>query len=140
MIVEAIEAFYSEATGAVQPWRDIEVSDDVGNGLIDEGLVRAIGGGGGGGVFSSANVTLVLDGEIILYDAFYIVDGVLTHYDDIPISTSQVLVMPLTNGSINLGLVNEMPGKELTVSGAATYDGEEDLTITGDCTITLGGK
>ncbi len=58
MRIEPKQAFYNEETGAVQPWKDIEVTDSVGNALVAEGLVTEIeGGGGGGGDFGSAKVT-----------------------------------------------------------------------------------
>lgn len=49
MRIEPQQAFYNDATGAVQPWKDIEVTDAVGNALVAEGLVTEIEGGGGGG-------------------------------------------------------------------------------------------
>lgn len=49
MRIEPKQAFYNEDTGAVQPWKDIEVTDAVGNTLVAEGLVTEIEGGGGGG-------------------------------------------------------------------------------------------
>lgn len=49
MRIEPKQAFYNDDTGAVQPWKDIEVTDAVGNKLVAEGLVREIEGGGGGG-------------------------------------------------------------------------------------------
>lgn len=60
MLVEAKQAFYNEETGAVQPWRDIEVEDTLGNELVSEGLVEAIaaGGGGGGGNTIVTNATM----------------------------------------------------------------------------------
>lgn len=52
MRIEPKAAFYNEETGAVQPWKDIEVTDSVGNALVSEGLAIAIAEGGGGGTGS----------------------------------------------------------------------------------------
>lgn len=57
MIVEARQAFYSEETGAVSPWRDIEVNDTVGEGLIGTGLAVEVSGGSSD--LSIATVTLI---------------------------------------------------------------------------------
>lgn len=148
MIVEAIEAFYSEATGAVQPWRDIEVSDDVGNGLIDEGLVRAIGGGGGGVHFSDAAVTINIsgDGTVVLSDIYFWAGGQLMYQDSMPLpkeASGETFYTLLVDGSAVVGCE---PGEgvtsiDVTTSGDATYYNDE-ITINGDCTIIveLGGK
>lgn len=60
MRIEPKQAFYNEDTGAVQPWKDIEVTDAVGNALVAEGLVTEIeGGGGGSSDFSTATIHIV---------------------------------------------------------------------------------
>lgn len=46
MIIEPKAAFYNGATGAVRPYRDIEVNDAVGASLIQQGLAKGVGGGG----------------------------------------------------------------------------------------------
>lgn len=58
MRIEPKAAFYNEETGAVQPWKDIEVTDSVGNALVSEGLAIAIAEGGGGGTGTKWNVVL----------------------------------------------------------------------------------
>lgn len=62
MRIEPKQAFYNDATGAVQPWKDIEVTDTVGNALVAEGLVTEIeGGGGGADGIKTAKVTLTVN-------------------------------------------------------------------------------
>lgn len=62
MRIEPKAAFYNEETGAVQPWKDIEVTDSVGNALVSEGLAIAIAeGGGGGGETEYVEVTFQLE-------------------------------------------------------------------------------
>lgn len=75
MIVEARQAFYSEETGAVSPWRDIEVTDTVGEGLIGSGLaVEVSAGGGGGGDFSTEQVTFEIGSGVGAFEYMAQVD------------------------------------------------------------------
>lgn len=146
MRIEPKQAFYNDATGAVQPWKDIEVTDAVGNSLVAEGLVTEIeGGGGGGGDFNVANVT-VSTGE----DQFFSVDAIK---DDGGIDYTSIWESEdgfNTNAMLNDGeekifklwyhgdSVNVYPNNVVeSVTGDAVYDsGTNFITITGDCTIT----
>ena len=69
MRIEPKAAFYNEETGAVQPWKDIEVTDSVGNALVSEGLAIAIAEGGGGG---GETITWILDNATatVAYDSY----------------------------------------------------------------------
>ena len=80
MLVEVKQAFYNEETGAVQPWRDIEVGDTLGNELVSEGLVAAIAAGGGGGGASDDvfNDYGIIGGNVPEFMEWY--DGSTTGY------------------------------------------------------------
>ena len=74
MRIEPKAAFYNEETGAVQPWKDIEVTDAVGSELVAEGLAVEIGGGGGGDVtwlIDNAQATVALDADLEDYAAVF---------------------------------------------------------------------
>ena len=144
MLVEAKAAFYNEETGAVQPWRDIEVTDTLGNELVSEGLVKAIeGGGGGGGDYPKFNVTVTGDGGtfylypstnddgytcVFLADSAFNINGVET-----PNGESVTYSLLSFGDSATL-----IPGNIIkSVSGDAVYDSDTGyITVTGDCTIS----
>lgn len=146
MLVEAKQAFYNEETGAVQPWRDIEVTDTLGNELVSEGLVAAIAaGGGGGGDFSTANVTIVGDDGGEFYVSIEYIE------DDNAYGGAIVGDSGFTFGWSTIGDEGEtrtvyypgdslvlIPGTNVTATtGDAVYDSYTNtVTVTGDCVIT----
>lgn len=84
MRIEPKAAFYNEETGAVQPWKDIEVTDSVGNALVSEGLAIAIAEGGGGGgetitwLLKDATATVAYDSEMEEYGAKFLLPASVT--------------------------------------------------------------
>ena len=156
MLVEAKQAFYNEETGAVQPWRDIEVEDTLGNELVNEGLAAAIAAGGGGGGASSFTVTLSYAEEVnpkyffggIGYDMTYgyELESVIKISDNwysapsdgIPTGTYEVL--PIREGGA--GYFQILGGTGATLTGDATIILDElyetyYVKMTGDCTVHI---
>ena len=145
MRIEPKAAFYNEDTGAVQPWKDIEVTDSVGNALVSEGLAIAIaeGGGGGGGDFSTAQVTLICNAS----------DEVSVNLALLEEAEPPFVPNPQTNAYLSLNNGNELTVTAIlykgycdcSFDGASALSGEGDVTIinnwdakiTGDCTITI---
>lgn len=145
MLVEAKQAFYNEETGAVQPWRDIEVTDTLGNELVSEGLVAAIAaGGGGGGDLNSAKVTLVSDKhsayEIYAekndnnnYTATFDLGDEFNYTFKVEADETATATIYYAGESVTISHYN----KVTSVTGSAVYDSDTDtITISGDCTIT----
>ena len=81
MRIEPKQAFYNEDTGAVQPWKDIEVTDAVGNALVAEGLVTEIEGGGGGG----ETITWLIEDVAVEaeYNDVYDAEGAFFDFSDV---------------------------------------------------------
>lgn len=163
MRIEPKAAFYNEETGAVQPWKDIEVADAVGSELVAEGLAVEIGGGGGvmDEIFPlSVNMTLKMSGQgggtsyqftdlsqSGTWFAMYIPDDQYYQiYDGI---------VEFTDGDVDLVVFSSAPADDgggyfsydstawvVTVSGdAEIVDIEDDLInkyvhVFGDCTVT----
>ena len=148
MLVEAKQAFYNEETGAVQPWRDIEVDDTLGNELVGEGLVAAIAaGGGGGGDYKTANVTIIGDngGEKWSFELDAITDDSGNYscvFEDNGYFSLRLFTNdgdPVTTKIIYQGdsAVVSPYNHFVSATGDAVYDSETGyITITGDCTIT----
>ena len=145
MLVEAKAAFYNEETGAVQPWRDIEVTDTLGNELVSEGLAKAIeGGGGGGGDYKTANVTIVCDqedGSFSLsvdqenseYTGFFDKGDGAFNYEAFGNYGTPAVVKLLYSSDSGVYLI---PYTTITsVTGDAVID-DGCALVTGDCTIT----
>lgn len=139
MRIEPKQAFYNEATGAVQPWKDIEVTDAVGNELVAEGLVTEIEGGGGGSI-ETAEVTFV---NAATDGSHY---AVLLSFQTTPITVSSdpvTVELPLYGedavyflwGSLIAGTLDPSFPPEMTGSISLSDDG--DFTITGDGTLTV---
>lgn len=155
MRIEPKAAFYNEETGAVQPWKDIEVADAVGSELVAEGLAVEIGGGGGGGA-SAFTVTLAyaedskkVKFEATGYDLTYgtISESVIKIGDDYYASTEGFIdageyeVLPLFDGGAGyFGTIGD--DTMATVTGDASIVFIEDISsyyvkATGPCTITV---
>lgn len=134
MRIEPKQAFYNEDTGAVQPWKDIEVTDAVGNALVAEGLVTEIeGGGGGGGDFTTCTMTVVdtYHGEMqYAYGAFLVNDEIASMVELIDADAYQTI---LYKGKQTIVVATS---GTFAVSGDATADGNY-VTATGDFTITI---
>ena len=113
MLVEAKQAFYNEETGAVQPWRDIEVEDTLGNELVNEGLAAAIAaGGGGGGDFTVVEMTFALGDGVTaayIYGTFIFDYGLETEYSaaDLYVTSSTTLHTVMYKG---VGHITSEPG------------------------------
>ena len=133
MIIEAREAFYNEETGAVQPWRDIEVTDTLGNELVGEGIAIAIAeGGGGGGDFSTCTLTIVGEGSLNVPNIVEYGDKQLIYWRTYSSPATVVLMGGLAFAGVAEGVVN-------SVSGSIEYDDEQyGYIISGDCTVTFG--
>lgn len=147
MRIEPKQAFYNEDTGAVQPWKDIEVTDTVGNALVAEGLVTEIeGGGGGGGDFTTAEVTFVNteDGKDYTARPLVLSNGVIK-IDSFAVSTSVTVTVPLGENGTVLGLdviePDSTDGTPPTASGDIQFDiMAGGYVVTGDGTITAAGS
>lgn len=144
MRIEPKQAFYNDATGAVQPWKDIEVTDTVGNALVAEGLVTEIEGGGGGGDFKSCSVTAVatngtsFDLRTVLSDdekntGMFVDEEGFSPYLGAPEGGSTTKTLMYIGNSTELQAYIIVTN----VEGDAEYDSDTDIiTIWGDCTIT----
>lgn len=142
MLIEAKAAFYNEATGAVQPWRDIEVTDTVGEGLIGEGLAVEIAEGGGGGGIPTPKVTAtwkldgILPSEVGFIEFFNLVEESGGEYVGVWVrnpETSEGVVSGLACPSVQTG----GDYKLLWIVGAYAFDRNdpsEELTVAySDC-------
>lgn len=152
MRIEPKAAFYNEETGAVQPWKDIEVTDSVGNALVSEGLAIAIaegGGGGGSSDFSTAEVTVTYiknPGATLISEAGVVtlVGGEMEGADVKPLDSGTftlVLYKGKFNGTvIDVAAVTESTGS-IVLGEAEEREGnyETPVTITGDCAFTVTG-
>ena len=145
MRIEPKAAFYNEETGAVQPWKDIEVTDAVGSELVAEGLaVEIAGGGGSSGDYKVANVTVTGDqygtfsveaytDDMGLYPGFFaLADGF--NYSAFANANETVNVKLIYSGdSVTLYPYNIVTD----LSGDAVYDSQAGtLTVTGDFSIS----
>ena len=135
MRIEPKQAFYNEDTGAVQPWKDIEVTDTVGNALVAEGLVTEIeGGGGGDSDFSTAEVTIVIPWEFSEFS----VEDCPTIQDDMScgwfyVETSPAIVtVPLYKGKCYWAWSNSA----VTITSGSAEPQGDGILITGNCTLT----
>lgn len=151
MLIEAKAAFYNEATGAVQPWRDIEVTDTVGEGLIGEGLAVEIaeGGGGGDSDFSTAEVTFINSESGKLYtvnpvwpaiaeDGLKYPDGTVS----IDVASSHTFMIPMYKGRavVSPDCISDSDTQVMpTFTGGVEFDESYNFVITGDGTITAKG-
>lgn len=145
MLVEAKQAFYNEETGAVTPWRDIEVTEDLGNELVSEGLVAAIAaGGGGGGDYPVYNVTLIAgEGDPVYCYAWTNDDST---FNDIFLCSTGFGQSSMVNSgetlSIKLMCFGDTGGLSCSgtidsIAGDAVYDSDTGMiAVSGDCTIT----
>ena len=149
MLVEAKQAFYNEETGAVQPWRDIEVTDDLGNELVSEGLVAAIAaGGGGGGDYLHTTFTLVNNSsEEYETDAFLsVIEGYafdnngfldfLLNYGKIRAGETAVIVAFYVGDSTRAEIIGT-PSDIVNITMEDTYAVITDITQNSAMTITI---
>lgn len=166
MRIEPKAAFYNEETGAVQPWKDIEVTDSVGNALVSEGLAIAIAEGGGGGG-DTGTVWHVTVNSVPMANTFLTADriereaavggtclDVIPFYNDAPFYGVNLPVDDgLTNVEIDFHVYDGYTGAapviikvyydasytaEVTGNIAVTHDEYDFIfTVTGDGTITL---
>lgn len=139
MRIEPKQAFYNDATGAVQPWKDIEVTDAVGNSLVAEGLVTEIEGGGGGD-FTTVKATVknnsAVNFKVSIPNLFN--DGgefILTPTAAVMAGAERVLDVILYKNA-GAGYIDVLTfGNTITVSGDAEYD-DGYIYFAGDFTIT----
>lgn len=153
MRIEPKQAFYNDATGAVQPWKDIEVTDSVGNALVSEGLAIAIAeGGGGGGDFTTAKVTItpsegasfVGNGACSMSDASIPpVSGVDCSSGSIYVEEETTLDIILYKGSAYVSMASPVSSSLVTVTGGIEAvphfqpSKVGGFFVTGDGTITI---
>lgn len=106
-------------------------------------LEQAVASGGGGSSdFSTAEVTFIIEnGASATTTNLFIVMGqvgerYLVYREEMPFSAG-IATLPLVDGYSSFGIVPES-GVVVTVSGNAEYYSEdEEIGITGDCTITV---
>lgn len=159
MRIEPKAAFYNEETGAVQPWKDIEVTDSVGNALVSEGLAIAIAeGGGGGGTGTMWHVvvnSVAVEGNYLNvnkaedtddYGTFYVA---LPAINDVPYSSISVAmddgIENLTIGYMVADVASDVhPIITIAYDASIAVNATGDIAVTHDeydfiCTITGDG-
>ena len=147
MIIEATKAFYNEETGAVQPWRDMEVTDTLGNELIGAGFAREVaagGGGGGGGDFTVVEMTVTVVGEGTASIAYPVITefGISsfgTFTEEAGETTVGVILYQNNAAGFTVFASDESdyPANALTGTGDIEIDETGYVTVTGDCTLTV---
>lgn len=135
MRIEPKQAFYNEDTGAVQPWKDIEVTDAVGNALVAEGLVTEIeGGGGGSSDFTTATITVIANKKGTIY-APIVVDGEDSY-------VCQLLKLDAGENALLIALYKGLAygtiedAIDATVTGDVEYE-DGDIAVSGDGTVNV---